>query len=51
MYKIVTGIFNQDRDIDHECLHNLIITSDDVIYEVQKGLIGTDIFTINLWKK
>jgi len=51
MYKIVTGIFNQDREIDHSCLHNLIVTADDVVYEVQKGLIGTDIITINHWKK
>lgn len=51
MYKIITGIYNQDRDIDHDCLHNLIVTSDDVIYEVQKGLIGNDIFTINHWVK
>jgi len=51
MFKIITGIFSQDREIDRECLHNLIVTSDDVIYEVQKGLIGSDIFTIYCWKK
>lgn len=51
MYKIVSGIFNQDRDIERECLHNLIITSDNVIYEVQKGLVGNNFFTINKFVK
>lgn len=51
MYKIVSGIFTQDRDTDRECLHNLIITADDVIYEVQKGLIGNNFFTINKFNK
>lgn len=51
MYKIVSGIFNQDRDIEHDCLHNLIITSDNVIYEVQKGLVGNNFFTINKFIK
>lgn len=51
MYEIVTSMFSQDRDIERVCLHNLIITADDVIYEVQKGLIGSDIYTINYWKK
>lgn len=51
LYKIVTGIFKQDKEIDHECLHNLIVTSDDVVYEVQRGIIGTDIITISPWVK
>lgn len=51
MYEVVSGIFNQDKEIDNESLHNLIVTADDVIYEVQKGIIGTDIYTICHWKK
>lgn len=46
MYSFVSGLFNQDNDLDKEAFHNLIVTSDNKIYEVFKGMIGSDFYTI-----
>lgn len=46
MHKVVRGIFRQDKVLELEALHNLIITSDNKIYEVFEGMIGNDFYTI-----
>lgn len=46
LYKLAFDIFEQFDGKEHKPSHYLLITSDDIIYEFYKGLIGNKFFTI-----
>lgn len=46
LYRIIDGIFKQEYEFDQEAFHHLIVLNDNEVYEVNRGLIRDDFFTI-----
>jgi len=48
MHKLAMDIYKQQLNLeDFTVAHSLVITTDDVVYEIHRGLIGKDFFTVS----